>query len=274
MKTLRIITCLIAVVCGMATVSAESRFFKPNSVRILYLWSYSFYNPYLSDSGYDGPWSSEKKWHQAEMWIGNDTIFDGYSCVSLWDRDIDSIPNCIGFIREDDDGLVWRYELTSRFVYPPDDGKYQWVLDDFGVRNNWVFLYDFSNPDWKKGTEIKAWPISLQSGYEVRTMNSVSSIWFQDGTQAAVFDLYHIIYGIGTLHCPFEGSIVQCNSDVIAHVLEYWRDGVLLIKNDAPTSLESPIQESSSVAYALTGRPADGTKKGIYIKNGKKVLVK
>jgi len=270
MKTPRIILCLTVVLCGISNAFAEARFFKANSVRISYLWQYSFYDPIFQE----GQQGSKDEWHQAEMWIGNDTIIDGCSCVSLWNKDIDSTAICIGFIREDDEGLVWRYYITSPFVYPPDDGKYQWILDDFEIRNKWVFLYDFSNPDWKKGAEIKTWPLSLESGYVVRTIDDVSYLNLENGDRVAVYNLYHIIYGIGTTHRLFEGNIVQINSEMISHVLEYWRDGELLIKNDYPTSIDRPIKKSTSESYDLIGRPVDGTQKGILIRNGKKVLVK
>ena len=266
MKTLRFISCLIAVVCGMMSASAESRFFKANSVRIKYVYSDYYEIPIPPPPDWHEP---ELDYYPAEMWTGNDTIVDGYQCVTLWDKDEGEEPCCIGCIREDEDGLVWRYEIRSKFietVYPKLFNRIQY---------NWIFLYDFSNQDWKVGTRLNVGDLSTLGPVERRIYN-LDKMTLHNGEEVPIANRKYI-YGLGNLQFLFEGESVSTYSLYECHVLEYWRDGVLLIKNESPETAVNGIEASptpSPYLYDLQGRPVDGTQKGILIRNGKKVLVK
>ena len=268
MKTLRIILCMIAVVFGIMNSSAEARFFKANSVQIEYVYCYSSFLPDPLPPGWE---DMQVSYSRAKMWTGNDTIVDGHSCVTLWDQDEGESPICIGCVREDEDGLVWRYEMvTSKFV---DKSEYEKFLEKYNITDRWTFLYDFSRSDWEEGMKIQKWG---STPLEERIKASIIHCWtqtFQTGEVVPVAD--GVIYGIGNPLWPFEGNRVRKFSIYEAHILNYWRDGVLLIQNPE-TSIDVMIAPSSSpsIVYDLIGRPADGTQKGILVRNGKKVLVR
>ena len=216
------------------------------------------------------------------MWTGNDTIVDGYSCVTLWDQEEGESPACIGCLREDENGWVWRYETATRFI--SNDGKFEteW-LEKFGVVNNWIFLYDFSRSDWKSGMRIEK---MHYAGYAEDRVNDhweapiyhVSKMTLLNGEEVLIAD--DIIYGIGNFyyHSPalFEGAFVERSKLWNAKVLEYWCDGELLLQNDSPDAIKRPTMDHvpSAISYDLQGRPVDGAQRGILIRNGKKILVK
>jgi hypothetical protein len=84
--------------------------------------------------------------------------------------------------------------------------------------------------------------------------------------------LYSIDFKIG----PFTGD--HCTIQV-AHVLRRGANGATHYQSTHVfdfTSIRQPKEDNtiSNTIFDLTGRPADGTKKGIYILGGKKVLVK
>ena len=271
MKTLRILLCLVVVICGIMNASAEARFFKANSVLIEY--EYYVYDNCIPDP-LPPDWNGNLvEYHPAKMWTGNDTIVDGLKCVTLWDQDEGKEPICVGCVREDDDGWVWRYEMvTSKFVVK---SEYEGFMKRFNITDKWTFLYDFSQSDWEEGMTIQKWGSSPTSpSYSGRIVHCWTQT-LETGEVVPVAD--GIVYGIGQLSWPFEGNRVVALAYYEAHVLEYWRDGELLIKNESKqrTSVERMTKPcTSTILFDLTGCPADGTQKGIYIRNGKKVMVK
>ena len=268
MKKLRILFIFVVVFVGVTIASAESRFYKANNIHIKYVYYYRIYVPTDSPAWDEFP----IEYHHAEMWTGNDTIVDGYSCVTLWDRDEGEAPVCIGYIREDEDGWVWRYATASRFSGV--DGKIEKEkLEKWGIANKWVFLYDFSRSDWAVGMQIESWSNSPQFDHQKGGIRALGTKTLLNGEEVPVAD--GIIYGIGYPKLLFEGNYVNIFTCWNTAILEYWRDGELLIQNESPQSVDDVLMTPSSLEpmYDLQGRPVDGTQKGILIRNGKKVLV-
>jgi len=268
MKRIRFLICAVALIAGTLSTSAEARFFKANSVCLKYVYYRDYAVPTDDPNGEFPP----LEYYHAEMWTGNDTIVEGYSCIELWDQDEGGTPVCIGFIREDDNGWVWRYEISSRFL--SDDGKIE-SLEGWGIANTWTFLYDFSRSDWEVGMYWEHWGHGTTISHQKEEIIGVSTMALLNGEEIRVAN-GGIIYGIGYLSCPFEGQLVVQKQIFKATVLEYWRDGELLIQNESPEGINPTVFSvpASAPLYDLLGRPADGAKKGIYIRNGKKVLVR
>ena len=270
MKALRYFILLFAFVFNFSTSYAESRFFKANSVRMKYVWS-----DIVAPIGQN----PDLEYKYAEMWTGNDTIVDGYSCVTLWDQDEGEDPVLIGYVREDENGYVWRYYLDfDKFAEGSSAGS-TYYMGIVGVVNDWAFLYDFSNPNWEEGMAIEVGDSKDPKKHVTRKIHDLRMLTAENGEIIPM--AYHplIIYGIGAPGLPFECNAMSNALIYGAGVLEYWRDGELLLKNwnisEEELKIESAfISSSKSYLFDLTGRPADGTKKGIYIQNGKKVLVK
>ena len=228
------------------------RFFKANSVRLKYV----YYNRHRFRDESE-IWDYPGEYHHAEMWTGNDTIVDGYSCVTLWDRDEGEAPVCIGCIREDAlDGKI------------RTDG-----LEADGRANKWAFLYDFSRSDWAPGMIIDTWTGGTSYDNTWGKIRKVETMTLLNGEEVPVAD--GVIYGIGYPKRLFEGNFVNVLANQNSVLLEYWRDGELLI-HESPQSVDDVLMTPSSLEpmYDLQGRPADGTQKGILIRNGKKVLIK
>ena len=277
MKTLRLILCLIAVVCGMVNASAEARFFKANSVRMKYVWFETEYGPLGSSSEY-----SKSGLKFAEMWTGNDTIVNDYSCVTLWDQNEGEDSVLIGYVREDENGYVWRYYLDFDKFY--DSRSDTESLEHLGIVNDWAFLFDFSNPNWEVGTSYLVGNTLDAKNPLPTTILNLDIITAENGAQIPRIKYRGDIYGIGNPTLPFECKAAHRFIIYQIGVLEYWRDGELLLKNYGLTEEDlafitkikhTTISSSSGTEfYDLQGRPADGTKKGIYIRSGKKVLVR
>ena len=272
MKALRYFILLFALAFGVGGSYAESRFFKANSVRLKYVWfnreAPIGQNPTL-------------EYKYAEMWTGNDTIVDGYSCVTLWDQNEGEDPILIGYVREDENGYVWRYYLDFD-KFADDRPDYNIHLKHFGIVNDWAFLYDFSNPNWEEEMPIEVGDYNDPKKHVTRKLRNIRTLTAETGEKIPMASNLYLIYGIGSLGSPFECMAMAASLIYGAAVLEYWRDGELLLKwVELPDPIKSatkiePVFTSSTEtnSYDLTGRPADGMKKGIYIQNGKKVLVR
>lgn len=275
MKKSRYLLVLFSFIFIFSESLAETRFFKANSVRIKYVFFEIEYVPLGSSSEYSYPGLGF-----AELWTGNDTIVDGYPCVTLWDQIEGEDPVLIGYVREDENGYVWRYYMDfNRFYYTGGDYVF---LEAMGIVNDWAFLYDFSNPDWQVGTCFLL--ARNAKSPQTSTIPSLETVTTENGEELPKIEHYGYIYGIGDPTRPFECYAAIKYMMYKLGVLEYWRDGELLLKNYGLLTEEewafiTKIKQTTSTLpdgpfYDLQGRPADGTQKGIYIRNGKKVLVR
>ena len=258
--------------------SAQPRFFKANGVRVRYEYSYS---PYLVSCSNGGRhlvvMDSEVNVNPdtivtgyATMWLGNDTIIDGYDCVVLWNMDDGEEPECVGAIREDKKGYVWRHGTTPHVNRLNRD-----------IYDRWMLLYDFSRSDWEVGMSLEMFTGENYHVYEPVEILEVSSIVLLNGEEmpTALHRYgYTLVYGIGylTRQHPFEGFQTTLSNLTGGNVLEYWRDDKLLYKTKEPTAVSSlPLKISNtSPFYDLLGRPVSHPTSGIYIQNGKKVWVR
>lgn len=272
MKVLRYLVLLFAIIFSFSESFAEARFYKANSVRIKYLY-------WLVEASDVDP-NRDKVWF-AEMWTGNDTIVDGYSCVTLWDQDEGEEPKLVGCLREDENGYVWRYYWDYSKLVGGDSDWISKQLEYCGLTNNWAFLYDFSNPDWKNGIAIEVGSSDPNGHRTIKLYGVEDRIIAENGEEIPRAQFGFLIYGIGNTSTLFESRLLGPASRYGTTVLEYWRDGELLLKNYMITEeikkamkIESVSMPQKVELYDLTGRPADGTQKGILIRNGKKVLVK
>ena len=263
---------LLFVVSG---ISAQPRFFKENSVRVRYEYYYPEnilsngrrHNVALdTEAGAD----SEIITKYATMWLGNDTIIDGYACVELWNQDDGEEPECVGAIREDENGYVWRHGTTPH-VNRRNSSKY----------DRWMFLYDFSRSDWKVGDSLNMFTGEHRLEYEPVEIMEVSNTMLLNGDNAPSATnalTYTLVYGLGYLakEHPFEGHQATMSNLIGGNILEYWRDGKLLYKTEGSLDIVDTLssEESSPLFYDLLGRPTSHPTPGIYIQNGRKVMMR
>ncbi len=276
MKALRLILLFFAVAFSFSESFAESRFFKANSVRLKYVWYDNVV--WISDPN---PPTPEYKY--AEMWTGNDTIVDGYSCVTLWDQDEGEKPVLIGYLREDENGFVWRYYMDYTKFADNWDNSTTRYMESKGIAHDWVFLYDFSNPNWEEGMTIEVGDEHNPKNHVTRKIHQVIQEKAENGETIPRIVTYSILYGIGNPCLPFECRAMGQALIYGAGVLEYWRDGELLLKNwnlpehiQSATNIKTASKSLSEIdeIYDLQGRPVDNTQRGILIRNGKKVQMK
>ena len=256
----------LLLLCGallnVLTVSSAPRFFKANSVQTRVFYYYHVLAgqiDYESDHAY------------ANLWLGNDTIVDGRDCVVLWGQEDEKPVQCLGWIYEDEDGYVWRYMKASLIM-----GDY--LLDACKLRDKWMLVFDFSKSELKTGDKILGYDEKQIAVGDVGHPKEIR-VWGTDdcellnGEHVQSFNAY--IYGIGSRSFPFENSAVIGMAGKTGSILEYWRDGELIWADAGKSSIEAvPATTSTPHWFDLQGRSTDSAEQGIYICNGKKVLVK
>lgn len=215
----RVAATLLLCVLSMTPMSGQPRFFKANSLHArlcLYPDALAF-----------GDALQPADLEYAECWLGNDTIFDDRPCVMLWGQYEGKEKQFLGYIYEDPDGYVWRYETSSLYI---DEQQ----LPHFSGLNKWVFLYDFSRSDWKAGDTIEWGTYTDFSSHVASRIISVDHVKLLTGEKLPRITLNcGMVYGLGTLGRLFEGtqegawSKESCN-------LELWKDGQLIYTEEKP----------------------------------------
>ena len=252
---LRCLLLLISVIYSVGESYAEPRFFKANSLTFHYRWYAVAYYP--TENG--------DRWEQDDVyygmtWLGNDTIVEGRKCVEVWDKlSEDEDASLRGFVYEDSLGYVWeRYR--------------NWGSTQIG--NEWLFLCDFSCSDWSIGDYIIYQYYNNVISKD--RIEGISEFRLLTGETLPVFETFvnNLVYGLGYLNSlplyPY-----RTYSVFRAQMLSIYRNGQLIY--DAETGIDKPVVPSLSKIgqyYDLTGRPTDGIRKGIYIKDGRKVIIK
>ena len=187
------------------------------------------------------------------IWTGNDTIVDGRQCVTLWSNSTDSVK-LYGLIYESLNGVVY-------FKY----GEY---------REDWLTLYDFTPRKWKPGDKICLCSNGLDDEYE--SIDGISSVTLHNGEKVPFIILSSLgdvglIYGIGY------NSDMFFSPEAVGTPLSFYRNGVLLWgKEGQPeTSVSTSVANKAPTPYYdLMGRPVATPTRGIYIKDGRKVILK
>ena len=193
------------------------------------------------------------------VWTGNDTIVDGRESVVLWHNKA-GYTQRYGVIYEDHTGLVYLNYLQ-------------------GDKSDWLFLYDFTPRIWKAGDMMH---VGYDEGYVMyEKVYEVSTIGLQDGTTAPLIELTFngIIYGIGYYDEPFLSPIQTTTlCSAFTRPISFYRNGVLLWgkgEEEKPgNSVVAPmVNKALTPYYDLQGRPVVNPTRGIYIKDGKKVII-
>ena len=187
------------------------------------------------------------------VWTGNDTIIDGRKCVAVWNNIKDSIKL---------HGII--YESLNGVVY------FNWRVY---TREYWLTLYDFTPRKWKAGDKICLCSNGISDEYE--KIKDISSVTLHNGESVPRIGLNSmagdLIYGIGYQETPF------LTPETYGGPINFYRNGVLLWgeEENMENSVATPmVNKVPSLHYDLPGRPVAHPTRGIYIKDGKKVVIK
>ena len=259
----RLVFVSILVICNSIG-KAEHRFFPANSIRCL---NAMIFNYAEDEEGNMIKISPDTVY--LEMWTGNDTIVDGKECVALWKeigRDmseygyyVDVKPNVPLY-----DGVV--YEAENGYVY-------------FKSRHNnsdWTILYDFSDSDWEIGDSLYIFDDEFDGPF-FEVIRNLSTNILCNGEEVPVAN--GLMYGIGYDYRPFFTPMYEVNAYSPEEIpVEFYRDSVLLyqrFKRGNPHSgIDTTSQTYSYDYYDLQGRKVAHPTRGIYIKDGRKVILK
>ena len=187
-----------------------------------------------------------------DVWTGNDTIVDGRECVAVW-KNIEGEVMLHGVIYESLNGVVYfNYRTTSN--------------------QEWMTLYDFTPRRWKAGDMICLHCDGISEKYE--KVKGVSSVTLHNGETAPLiqFDSMAegLICGLGYKESTF------LNPEVNGTPISFYRNGVLLWgkEEQSGNSVAAPmVNKVLTPYYDLQGRPVAAPMRGIYIKDGKKVII-
>ena len=181
-------------------------------------------------------------------WTGNDTIVDGRECVVLWGESNGNIKrSCV------------IYESLNGVVY----------FNNF--KDNWLPLYDFTPRRWKNG-DVTFY--NLIGFTEYSYVDEVSSITLLNGENVPLIEIggHELIYGLG-----YYGSFLEPIDATGSTALSFYRNGELLWGEEynPNTSITLPkVSNPDTPYYDLQGRKVENPVRGIYVKDGKKVLIK
>ncbi len=232
----------------------EDRFFPANGVYAtnLYLGPSSIHN------GNQIEYIEDRDSIYYNVWTGNDTIVDGRECVVVWSN--------YGGETERQSVI---YESINGIVY----------INYLGDNNYWQALYDFTPRKWKSGDMISYNLGGMSEEYE--KVEEVSSVMLRNGEVVpyikAGWGADGLIYGIGYNNEPFFSPIeIYSGCSGKSYPISFYRNGELLwSKEEKPgTSIAAPvINKAPTPYYDLQGRPVANPTRGIYIKDGKKVII-
>ena len=220
----------------------EDRFFPANGV---YTSSRHIIHSHNSEDltiEYDTTYTSR--------WTGNDTIVDGRECVVLWEESNGNIKrSCV--IYESLNGVVYLNTLAND-------------------KSAWQPLYDFTPRHWKEG-DITF--VNLLGFVEYSYVNEVSSITLLNGENVPYITIGTdgLVYGLG-----YYDSFLEPIDVAYSTALSFYRNGELLwSKEEKPgTSVAAPmVNRTPTPYYDLMGRPVANPTRGIYIKDGRKVVI-
>ena len=188
------------------------------------------------------------------IWTGNDTIVDGRQCVTLWSNSTDTIKLY---------GLI--YESLNGVVYFNWWGEY---------RKDWLTLYDFTPRRWKPGDKICLCSNGLDDEYV--NIDDVSSVTLHNGEKVP-FIILSTLGGSGLIYGIGYNSDMFFSPEAVGTPLSFYRNGVLLWGKEVKpgTSVDAPmVNQTPTPYYDLMGRPVANPTRGIYIKDGRKVILK
>jgi|GEM_PF-2171888 len=185
---------------------------------------------------------------------------------------------------------IWIDDKTQKIWIREADDKVWLLRNDFQEE---LLIYDF---DWTIGKTIYKQFYKEEIGLRADTIaiNTINKSRLEDGQEyeyieyKASYADVKMIKGIGVTSEPIKDMCILASSEmefILPMIAEYRlltfkRNGVVIYKDKALEdflsigSVSTNDAVSSESPYDLQGRPADGTQKGIYIRNGKKVLVR
>lgn len=186
------------------------------------------------------------------VWTGNDTIVDGRECVAAWHNNRGETV-LKGVVHEDNTGLVYINHL--------EEGASEWEL-----------LYDFTPRKWKDGDMIHT-----DAHYD--RAFAVSSVTLCNGKRVPyVYLSGEYVYSIGYLGAPALTRDMQYGGHSWSYNLfNFYRNGVLLWGEEYNPNTSVTLPQTKRIVtpyYDLQGRPVANPTRGIYIKDGKKVVIK
>lgn len=243
---------------------AGQRFFLANSIRCL---NALIFNYTQNETGEIFKISPDTIY--IEVWTGNDTIVDGRKCVTLWnqyERDMSEYPNRVP--------VTPNVPLYAGAVYEAENGYVYLYEYEYG---EWTILYDFSDSNWEIGDELYVMD-NYGPLYEpfFEEITELLSCTLCNGEEVAVAN--GLMYGIGYNDRSFFSPLRETNLYVPVDIpVEFYRDGVLLyqrFKRGNPHSgIDADSKTYSCDYYDLQGRPVANPTRGIYIKDGRKVVI-
>lgn len=261
MKRLIFINILVACI---SIGKAEHRFFPANSVSCL--------NALIFDCVEDEEGNIIKispDTVYVERWIGNDTIVDGRECVTLWRKYERNFPESAGIMP-----ITPNVPLYSGVVYEAENGYvyFKSQYDD----SDWTILYDFSDSDWQIGDSLYVFDDEFD-GPISEVIRSLSTYTLCNGETVLVAN--GLMYGIGYNDRSFFTPMVMKNSSSPEDIpVEFYLNGVLLYQRFKRGNPHSGIDMGSQTRpydyYDLQGRKVAHPTRGIYIKDGRKVILK
>lgn len=191
-----------------------------------------------------------------DTWTGNDTIVDGRECVTIWNN-YDNTINFGGVVYEDNNGLV-----------------YLNLMKDYN--SEWMILYDFTPRIWTGNITLCT---NLNGWEEYKIAYNAYPIELCNGESVPYIGVSgELIYGIGYLWAPALSYMESYSADTWTYDLyTFYRNGELLWKakeSDQGNSVTTPnVKDVPTTYYDLQGRPVDTPIRGIYIKDGKKMII-
>ena len=230
----------------------EERFFPANGVYTTNLYR----SPRYDESGNE----IERESIYYNKWTGNDTIVDERECVVVW-HNREGVAKRFGVIYESFNGLVY-FNYAGDEPYSP---------------NYWLCLYDFTSRNWKVGDVICTNYDGTTEWYE--EVKEVSSLTLQNGEEVSFIEasLTNIIYGIGYDNEPFLSPKEAYNGYTGRSCpINFYRNGELLWGEEynPNTSITLPkVSNPDTPYYDLQGRKVTHPTRGIYIKDGAKVVI-
>ena len=202
-----------------------------------------------------------------DVWCGNDTIFDGKECVTVWRK---FGPNA----------LDYGYHVT---LNPGETELHAILYEDKGMvyintflqeGTPWILLYDFSDAERELGDSLyKYYDYNYQSIREV--VSTLSYLTLENGEIVPVTN--NLIYGIGYMDWAFLTPLHDISAYTPTYVpIKFSKNGICLYHLDQKQTSEIGREniQFPSPYYDFMGRPVAHPTRGIYIKDGRKVILK
>ena len=251
----------ILVICIFIS-KAEQRFFPANEIECINALVFK----YTIDNGEYVAIEPDTIFYN--VWCGNDTIFEGKECVTVWRK--------FGH-----DVLDYGYHVTLNpdkaelyaILYEGDNGMV-YINTFLEEETPWILLYDFSDAERELGDSLyKYYDNNYQPIREI--VNTLSYLTLENGEIVPVTN--NLIYGIGYMDWAFLTPLHGISTYTPTYVpVKFCRNNICLYHLDQKqtSNVCRENMQFSTPYYDLQGRPVANPACGIYIKDGRKVILR